>query len=199
MKGIIVGLGNPGPKYDGTRHNCGFDFVDLLLEQAQQNGTLKQISSSKFNSLLWRIALPALPGEWLCAKPQTFMNLSGLSVQPLAAYYRLTPDDLIVVHDELDIPAGQLRFKYGGGNAGHNGLKSICEQLGTEKFYRLRIGIGRPENRDAVLPWVLGRLSGQERQLIADGMRAGLDVLKEFVRNGKDKASGLARTFGKSI
>ena len=117
-RGVIVGLGNPGAKYDHTRHNCGFDFVSYLVDLAGKEGDVSQQNGGKFSCELWRLRLPKLGGCWLAAKPQTFMNLSGQCVQPLLAWHKLKPQDLVVVHDELDIPAGELRFKLGGGNAG---------------------------------------------------------------------------------
>ena len=145
--GVLVGLGNPGPRYEGTRHNCGFALVSALLELADKEGGLSSLNGGKFSCELWRVRLSQLNGTWLAAMPQTFMNLSGQCVQPLLAWHKLKPEQLVVAHDELDIPAGELRFKRGGGNAGHNGLKSITELLGTPDFYRLRLGIGRPPHK----------------------------------------------------
>ncbi|MFR4117803.1 MAG: aminoacyl-tRNA hydrolase [Bilophila wadsworthia] len=140
VAGLIVGLGNPGKQYESTRHNMGFLFVDELLREAKN---VSSMSGDKFRCELWKAALPGSPDQWLIAKPQTFMNLSGECVQPLAAWHRLLPENILVVHDELDIAPGRMKFKKGGGNAGHNGLKSITQRLGTPDFYRLRLGIGR--------------------------------------------------------
>ena len=139
VAGLIVGLGNPGKQYESTRHNMGFLFVDELLREAKN---VSSMSGDKFRCELWKAALPGSPDQWLIAKPQTFMNLSGECVQPLAAWHRLLPENILVVHDELDIAPGRMKFKKGGGNAGHNGLKSITQRLGTPDFYRLRLGIG---------------------------------------------------------
>ena len=138
VAGLIVGLGNPGKQYESTRHNMGFLFVDELLREAKN---VSSMSGDKFRCELWKAALPGSPDQWLIAKPQTFMNLSGECVQPLAAWHRLLPENILVVHDELDIAPGRMKFKKGGGNAGHNGLKSITQRLGTPDFYRLRLGI----------------------------------------------------------
>ena len=135
VAGLIVGLGNPGKQYESTRHNMGFLFVDELLREAKN---VSSMSGDKFRCELWKAALPGSPDQWLIAKPQTFMNLSGECVQPLAAWHRLLPENILVVHDELDIAPGRMKFKKGGGNAGHNGLKSITQRLGTPDFYRLR-------------------------------------------------------------
>jgi len=116
------------------------------------------------------------------------MNLSGQCVQPLLAWYKLKPQDMVVVHDELDIPAGELRFKFGGGNAGHNGLKSITELLGTPDFYRLRMGIGRPPHKGDVTNWVLGRPEGEDAQNIQKSMSQAAETLFAFADKGLESA-----------
>lgn len=185
---LLAGLGNPGAHYDGTRHNCGFRLVDALCHKAAATGRVQHLHGNKFACELLRVDLPELRGPWLVAKPQTFMNLSGECVQPLLAWHKLSPDRLIVAHDELDIPAGHLRFKFGGGNAGHNGLKSISQLLGTPDFYRLRIGIGRPPHKGDVTNWVLGRPSGDDAAAIASGLDRALDVLFAFAAGGLERA-----------
>lgn len=187
--GILVGLGNPGDKYSGTRHNCGFMLVEALLDAVRdQGGDVSEISGSKFSCRLWRVRSTALGGQWLAAMPETFMNLSGQCVQPLLAWHKVPPAQLIVAHDELDIPPGDLRFKFGGGNAGHNGLKSITQLLGTPDFYRLRIGIGRPPVRGDVSNWVLGRPSGDDQIAIQAAIQRGITVLTAFVDKGTEAA-----------
>ena len=191
--GVLVGLGNPGSRYEGTRHNCGFALVDALVDMAQRQGSAESLNGNKFSCELWRIRLNQLDGVWLAAKPQTYMNLSGQSVQPLLAWHKLHPSDLVVAHDELDIAAGELRFKLGGGNAGHNGLKSITELLGTPDFYRLRIGIGRPPHKGDVTNWVLGRPQGEDAERTQQSMSAALDTLFAFADKGLDSALRVAR------
>ncbi len=186
---VLVGLGNPGAQYDGTRHNCGFLLVDALCRKAEREGRVQSMNGGKFSCELLRVELPELRGPWLVAKPQTFMNLSGQCVQPLLAWHKLPPDRLVVAHDELDIPAGHLRFKFGGGNAGHNGLKSISQLLGTPDFYRLRIGIGRPPHKGDVTNWVLGRPAGDDAAAVAKGIDNALDVLFAFVAGGLERAA----------
>ena len=151
------------------------------------------MNGSKFSCELLRVDLPELRGPWLVAKPQTFMNLSGQSVQPLLAWHKIPPNRLVVAHDELDIPAGHLRFKFGGGNAGHNGLKSISQLLGTPDFYRLRIGIGRPQHKGDVTNWVLGRPSGDDAAAIDKGLANALDVLFTFAAHGLERAARAAQ------
>ena len=135
---LIVGLGNPGPEYERTRHNAGFRFLDALADK--NGGTFR--NEPKFKG---EIARARIAGEevWLL-KPLTFMNSSGESVSAVANYYKIKPEEILVVHDEMDLLPGCMRIKQGGGNAGHNGLKSITQQLGTPNFWRLRLGIGHP-------------------------------------------------------
>lgn len=191
--GALVGLGNPGNKYAGTRHNCGFAFVDRLLAQARETGRVESLNGGKFQCELWRFSMPGLRGLWLAAMPLTMMNASGHCVQPLLAWHRITPDRLIVAHDELDIPAGELRFKVGGGNAGHNGLASIGDQLGTQDFARLRIGIGRPPHKGDVINWVLGRPDAVDAARIAAAMPAAEKVFFAAAAGDTAGAARLAR------
>ncbi len=191
--GVLVGLGNPGPRYDGTRHNCGFALVSALLELTEKEGTLSTLNGGKFSCELWRLRLPQLGGTWLAAMPQTFMNLSGQCVQLLLAWHKLKPEQLVVAHDELDIPAGELRFKRGGGNAGHNGLKSITQLLGTPDFYRLRLGIGRPPHKGDVINWVLGRPDADDAGKLRASLPLALDTLFAFAGKGLEAAVRMAR------
>lgn len=177
ITGLVVGLGNPGRQYENTRHNMGFLFIDALLRQSNA----VSMSGDKFRCELWKGSLPGISGDWLFAKPQTFMNLSGECVQPLAAWNRILPDHILVVHDELDIAPGRMKFKLGGGNAGHNGLKSITQRLGTPDFYRLRLGIGRsPYASDDTTGWVLGRLTADETAIFQKLAPAAREVFRLF-------------------
>lgn len=168
---LIAGLGNPGRGHARDRHNVGFWLVDRLA--AAHGATLAK--DTKHQALVARIAAPA--GEvWLC-EPQTYMNLSGRSVGGLARFYKIAPDEILVVHDELDFPPGTARMKLGGGVAGHNGLKDIQAQLGTQGFWRLRIGIGHPGDRNVVADYVLNAPAPDERPLIEAAIERGLDVM----------------------
>ena len=195
LNGLIVGLGNPGPQYRGTRHNVGFMSVQSLLEEVERgNGRApEQLSGSRFNALLWRIQIPH-GGSWLVAMPQTFMNLSGDAVQPLMAWYKLQPEQLLVVHDELDLEPGRMKLKKGGGAAGHNGIKSIQQRLGTPDFYRLRVGIGKPENREQVISWVLGRFFDPERTIMEKTFPDVVDAILRFAVEGPERAINVANT-----
>lgn len=197
--GIIVGLGNPGPKYADTRHNIGFMFLDLLLNQALREGTVSELNGKKFYSELWRVTLPGLNGTWLAAKPQTFMNDSGKAIKPLLAWHDLRPDQLVVVQDEMDLPPGSLRFKFGGGLAGHNGLLSISQQIGTVDFYRLRIGIGKPRIKEDTLAWVLGKPDQQDRNKIRLSLPLALNTLFIFSNDGLARAMQYAHGAAREI
>lgn len=147
---LIVGLGNPGEEYEHTRHNAGFDTLDLVAEEV--------------GARYWKTECGALTakGVWrdedlVLAKPQSYMNTSGGPVKQLLNAYGVAPDHLIVIHDELDIDPGTIRVKFGGGHAGHNGLRSICDKLGTRDWFRVRCGIGRPPGRMPVVDWVLSQ------------------------------------------
>ena len=183
---IIAGLGNPGKEYENTRHNIGFDVIDRLAEEENI-----AVMESKHKALIGKGYVAGQ--KVILAKPQTFMNLSGQCVQPLLAWHKLKPEQLVVAHDELDIPAGELRFKRGGGNAGHNGLKSITELLGTPDFYRLRLGIGRPPHKGDVINWVLGRPDAEDAERLRAVLPKALDTLFAFADKGLEAAVREAR------
>src|SRR5207245_1692397 len=134
---LIVGLGNPGPEYAGNRHNIGFMVVDEIARRARLGGGWR----SKFGGEIWQGDVAGTRAALV--KPMKYMNLSGEVVQPAAAFLKIEPDRLLVVHDELDLPFGRMQIKVGGGTAGHNGLKSIAQRMGTPEFLRVRVGIGR--------------------------------------------------------
>ena len=163
---LVVGLGNPGAEYAETRHNAGFWFCERL---ARELG----VSWSKEARFHGFAANARTDGVWLLM-PQTFMNRSGQSVAALARFYRIAPAEILVVHDELDIPPGQLRVKFGGGLGGHNGLKDITAHLGTQDFWRLRIGIGHPGDRNEVANFVLKPPRREESDLIDESIDRAL-------------------------
>ena len=146
---LFVGLGNPGPEYAATRHNAGFWWIDEVARRLNANLVLERAYKG-------RVARASVAGQsvWLL-QPQTFMNLSGQSVAALARFFKIAPDEILVAHDELDLPAGETKLKFGGGHAGHNGLRDIHAQLGTADYWRLRLGIGHPGARPAGVGWVL--------------------------------------------
>jgi PTH1 family peptidyl-tRNA hydrolase len=181
---LIVGLGNPGREYETTRHNAGYWWVDELARL--QNLSFR--NEAKFHGLTARGQLHG--HEVFLLKPQTFMNLSGRAVGALAQFYKITPAEILVVHDELDLPPGAARLKLGGGHGGHNGLKDIIAHLGTRDFWRLRLGIGHPGERAEVVNFVLNDPRREERELIDVAMQRALDVAHLFIE-GKTEAAML--------
>jgi PTH1 family peptidyl-tRNA hydrolase len=181
---LIVGLGNPGREYESTRHNVGFLWVDELARL--QNLGFR--SEAKFHGLTARGQLHG--HEVLLLKPQTFMNVSGRSVGALAQFYKISPEEMLVVHDELDLPPGVARLKIGGGHGGHNGLKDIIAHLGSRDFWRLRIGIGHPGERSEVSNYVLNDPRREERELIDEAMQKAQNIA-HLVIEGKTEAAML--------
>ncbi|MBM3390576.1 MAG: aminoacyl-tRNA hydrolase [Betaproteobacteria bacterium] len=163
---LVVGLGNPGAEYADTRHNAGFWLCERLA--AKLGAALRR--ESRFHGLAGRRQDQA----WLLL-PQTYMNHSGQAVAALARFYRIPPAQMLVLHDELDLPPGALRLKFGGGLGGHNGLKDIAAHLGTQDFWRLRIGIGHPGDRDQVVDYVLKKPRAEERTLIDAALDRALE------------------------
>jgi PTH1 family peptidyl-tRNA hydrolase len=170
----VIGLGNPGSEYAETRHNAGFWWVDALAHRAG----VSLRPDARLKGDLGRLTLGGA-SVWLF-KPGTYMNHSGQAVAALAAYYRLDPAALLIVHDELDLAPGTVRLKQGGGHGGHNGLRDITAHLGAD-FLRLRIGIGHPGHRDQVVGYVLHRPSQMERQQIGQAMDRALDIFPELI------------------
>jgi PTH1 family peptidyl-tRNA hydrolase len=160
----VVGLGNPGPKYEDTRHNVGFWLVDRL---ARRYGAVMR-AENKFAGEVARIRTPV--GECWLLKPMTYMNHSGRAVSALAKFYKLSLSKMLVAHDELDMAPGVIRLKKGGGHGGHNGLRDIVSAMGGKDFHRVRIGIGHPGHRDGVSDYVLSRPYKTEQELIERGL-----------------------------
>jgi PTH1 family peptidyl-tRNA hydrolase len=181
---LILGLGNPGPQYAQTRHNLGFWAVDALLE----TGTASRASSRRDVELFHLTLAGAARGPHLVAKPLTFMNLSGLAAAYLCGYYKIAPQDLVVAHDEMDLPLGRIRIKRGGGNAGHQGLNSITRELGTPDFVRIRLGVGRPAPGRDVKGYVLERFSERERPVARRVAEDAARLTAVFLAEGLDAA-----------
>jgi len=178
---IIVGLGNPGPEHVLTRHNAGFWFVDAL---AQRHGGRFR-SHTKFQGDICRLNLGG--GEITLLKPSTYMNRSGLAIRALSDYLKVAPAETLVVHDELDLPVGDTRFKLGGGHGGHNGLRDTITHIGAD-FWRLRIGIGHPGDKSQVIDYVLRRAPQDEEEKIIASVADALDALPVFLEQGAEKA-----------
>lgn len=168
---LVVGLGNPGPQYQGTRHNAGFWFLDALM----QRYPCALRPESKFKGQVCRITIERQE-LWLL-RPDTFMNLSGQSVGALAGFFKIPADQILIAHDELDLAPGTARLKRGGGHGGHNGLRSMVEHLGSREFLRLRVGIGHPGHRDQVHDYVLSKPSAEDRDEIQDAINKTVEVM----------------------
>ena len=181
---LIVGLGNPGREYEATRHNAGCWWLDAFAESQGFNFR----SENKFHGL---VARNVWHGHeiWLL-KPQTFMNVSGRSVGALAQFYKIAPAEILVVHDELDLPPGSAKLKMGGGHGGHNGLKDIIAHLGSRDFWRLRLGIGHPGERAEVSNFVLNNPRREERDAIDQAIERALDAAPLIIE-GKQEAAML--------
>ncbi|MBI3069575.1 MAG: aminoacyl-tRNA hydrolase [Betaproteobacteria bacterium] len=184
---LVVGLGNPGRKYEATRHNAGYWWIDQVAAAAR----CEWRGSARFHGWVCKLALPRERGlasvrDWIrklreprevwLLKPDTYMNESGRAVATLASYYRIAPEQMLIVHDDLDLPPGTARLKKGGGTAGHNGLDDVAAQLGTKDFWRLRLGIGHPGSRDEVVDYVLKRPGAEERAAIEHAIARSLEV-----------------------
>ena len=177
---LIVGLGNPGSQYQRTRHNVGFWLIDHLADATRT--TLRE--ESRFSA---EIGATVLGGRRIVLlKPTTYMNLSGQAVGAYTRYFKIAPANVLVVHDELDLPPGTVRLKRGGGHGGHNGLRDITAQIGGD-FLRLRIGIGHPGSADKVVDYVLGSPASPERDSIEDAIARGLAVLPAVIEGQDEK------------
>ncbi len=177
---LIVGLGNPGPEHADTRHNAGFWCVDRLA--AAVGGSLRP--HARYHGDVGRITV-AGQELWLL-KPSTYMNRSGLAVRALAEYLRISPGETLVAHDELDLPAGTLRLKLGGGPGGHNGVRDIITQVG-DGFWRLRLGIGHPGTRQEVIDYVLRRASAADQALLDEAVEAAVEAIPRLLTDGAEK------------
>jgi PTH1 family peptidyl-tRNA hydrolase len=179
---LFVGLGNPGPDYEATRHNAGFWWIDALADKL---GT-RLVPERSYQALAARVATPAGP-VWLL-EPMTFMNRSGFAVATLARFFKIDPKEILVVHDELDLMPGQAKLKFGGSAAGHNGLKDIHAQLGTLNFWRLRLGIGHPGIKSEVVNWVLKKPSPDHREAITKSIEQSLQATDLLLAGEMDRA-----------
>ena len=168
---LIFGLGNPGKKYEKTRHNIGFIALDRLAENLSLS-----FNRTKFNSMYAEGNIGS--EKVILIKPQTFMNLSGESVQPWIDYYNLTEDDIVVIYDDMDLPVGKIRLRVKGSSGGHNGMKSIIQHLGTQEFNRIRVGVGRPYPKQSVISHVLSRFSEETIDDMKISVQAIIDAIK---------------------
>lgn len=185
---LFVGLGNPGPDYEDTRHNAGFWWIEALARELKT--TL--VMDKGYHAMVARVNLQGQT-IWLL-KPQTFMNLSGKSVSALANFFKIPPQDILVAHDELDITPGEAKLKLGGSHAGHNGLRDIHAQLGTDQYWRLRLGIGHPGNKADVIHWVLKKPMLDHRMAIDQTIDRALKAVPHFLSGDMAQATRLIHT-----
>ena len=185
---LFVGLGNPGPDYEATRHNAGFWWIDAVARELKANLVMEKSHHGL-------VARTNVDGQtvWLL-KPQAFMNVSGKSVASLARFFKIAPQEILVAHDELDIVPGQVKLKLGGSHAGHNGLRDIHDQLGTDDYWRLRLGIGHPGVKSEVIHWVLKKPSLDHRLQIDECIARAVKALPMFVAGQMDAATLLVHT-----
>ncbi|MCD8316886.1 MAG: aminoacyl-tRNA hydrolase [Eggerthellaceae bacterium] len=177
---LVAGLGNPGKQYEHTRHNAGFDTVDEIASLTNAR-YWKAEGGAVTAKVMWK------GNDILLAKPQSFMNASGGPIRSLINSYGISADDLIVIHDDLDIEPGHIRVKFGGGLAGHNGLKSIFDKLGTKDWYRVRIGIGRPPGRMPVIDYVLSAPKKEAKEEFEAAIDLGAQATLYLIENGLEK------------
>jgi peptidyl-tRNA hydrolase, PTH1 family len=183
---LVVGLGNPGPSYAGHRHNVGYLVAAELAER--MGSSFRAHKSGRSEVVEGRLTPPGTDGpRVVLARPRTYMNESGGAVKQLATFYKVPPDRIVVVHDELDIPFDTMRVKLGGGDNGHNGVRSIRGALGTGDFYRVRVGIGRPPGRQDVADFVLSDYSSSERKTLPLQVSAAADAVESLLADGLDR------------
>jgi PTH1 family peptidyl-tRNA hydrolase len=185
---LFVGLGNPGPEYQATRHNAGFWWLDSIARELK----VHLVMDKGYHGLVARTFVHG-QSIWLLA-PQTFMNQSGKSVATLARFFKIAPQEILVAHDELDIVPGQVKLKLGGSHAGHNGLRDIHAQLGTGDYWRLRLGVGHPGIKSEVIDWVLKKPSPDHRIAIEQSIDRSLKALESLLEGDMEKATLLIHT-----
>lgn len=182
---LFVGLGNPGTEYEDTRHNAGFWWVNQL---ASRWGASLQLERSYYGLVARVNSAPGAAGPVWLLEPMTYMNLSGKSVTALARFFKIAPEEILAVHDELDLAPGEMKFKQGGGNGGHNGLKDMQAQLGSPNFWRLRLGIGHPGVKAEVAGYVLRKPPLAERQALEDCITKSMDAVELMLKGEMERA-----------
>ena len=178
---LIVGLGNPEEEYDKTRHNMGFNVINKIAE----NYNVK-INKNKFHGLYEIFTLEN--NKIILLKPQTYMNLSGISVKEIMDFYKINKDNVLIIYDDMDIEPGKIKIRKKGSAGGHNGIKSIIQHIGTEEFSRIRVGIGRPQKNQDQINYVIGHVSTEELDNLDKGIEKAKEAVIEILKNGIDKA-----------
>ena len=178
---LIVGLGNPENEYARTRHNMGFDTVNIIANKYKI-----EMNRIKFNSIYGSGTINN--EKVILVKPQTYMNLSGTAIREFANFYKLEKEDIIIVYDDMDIGKGMMKIRKKGGPGNHNGMKSVVQQLGTEEFSRVRIGIGTPEHKNDIINYVIGHITDEEYEILQIGVKKASEAIDEIIKNGIDIA-----------
>ena len=181
---IIVGLGNPEPEYSNTRHNMGFDTINKIAKKYNI-----EFSKTNFKGIY---GTGIIEGEKvILLKPQTYMNLSGESVKEIIDFYKLNTDNVIIIYDDIDIEPGIIKLRKTGGPGTHNGMKSVIKEIGTEKFPRVRVGIGKPEHKGDLINYVIGKIPEEDKKILEKSTDVAKDAVIEIIKNGMDKAMNL--------
>ena len=179
---LVVGLGNPGSKYENTRHNMGFLAVDMLAEK-------EKFKFSKLRFKAWTATVELAGEKVLVMKPQTYMNLSGESVGEAARFYKIPPEHVLVISDDISIATGKLRIRPSGSAGGHNGLKSIIQHLGSDKFPRIKVGVGSPPHAEHdIVDWVIGKPVGEDAKILVQTLEKAADAVSAVIAQGPEKA-----------
>ena len=178
---LIVGLGNPEEEYSQTRHNMGFNTINKVAEKYNI-----KISKNKFHGLYEDLIIENK--KIILLKPQTYMNLSGISVKEIMDFYKIDNENILIIYDDMDIEPGKIKIRKKGGAGGHNGIKSIIENIGTEEFSRIRIGIGRPTHEQDKINYVIGAISKEEQEKLQKGVEMAAEAVEEVLKNGIDSA-----------
>lgn len=178
---IIIGLGNPEEEYAGTRHNMGFDVINEIANKYNI-----QVNKNKFNSLCTKCNIEGQ--EVLLVKPQTYMNLSGTSVREIVNFYKVKIEDILIIYDDMDIKQGMIKIRKKGSAGGHNGVKSVITNLGTEEIARIRVGIGKAQEKEDKIKYVIGHVSKEDRKVLQEGVIKAKEAVIEILKNGIDKA-----------
>ena len=178
---LIVGLGNPEEEYSNTRHNMGFNVINKLSEEFNI-----KVNKNKFKGLYGKGKIEEQ--DVILLKPQTYMNLSGESIKEIIDFYKLNTDNLIIIYDDIDIGPGIIKLRKTGGPGTHNGMKSVIKEIGTEKFPRVRIGIGKPEHKGDLINYVIGKIPEEDKKILEKSIDVAKEAVIEIVKSGIDKA-----------
>ena len=178
---LIVGLGNPEKEYKNTRHNMGFNVINKIAQEYKI-----EIKKNKFEGLFWMGEIE--DEQIILLKPQTYMNESGRCVQQFKKFYKITDENCLIIYDDIDLEKSDIRIRKQGSPGSHNGMKSVTENMGTQAFPRIRVGIGKPEHSEDLINYVIGKISKEEQELLEEGVKKAKEAVIEYIKNGIDSA-----------